>query len=325
LPFVPVLVRKYDRPGAGGAVRDGRLTPAELGCAEETVRRFDANGDGGLDEDELRALLGQPVPDVELNVVIERTGRDAARITPTGTPRYPVAVPPQPKGATPATALVVDLGGTTLEFVIDDVLPSGNQVLIRQFDMADGDKNGYLDKSESTQGAAVLLQRVFALADRDGDGKLFRKELEAYIERQADAVGSRMLLSIADRGQPLFDMLDSDVDRKLSVRELRQTRGILAGLDHDGDGRIGQKEMPRRYRLGIGRGQSAAPRVVTFPAYDPSEPPRFRGGPEWFARMDRNGDGDVSRREFLGSRAEFRRFDRDGDGLIDPREARGNP
>ena len=34
-----------------------------------------------------------------------------------------------------------------------------------------------------------------------------------------------------------------------------------------------------------------------------------------------NGDGFVSRREFLGSRADFDRLDRDGDGLISPAEA----
>ena len=44
-------------------------------------------------------------------------------------------------------------------------------------------------------------------------------------------------------------------------------------------------------------------------------------GPSWFRRMDRNRDGDVSRREFRGPRAQFDRLDRDKDGLIDPAEA----
>jgi hypothetical protein len=37
--------------------------------------------------------------------------------------------------------------------------------------------------------------------------------------------------------------------------------------------------------------------------------------------MDRNGDGDVSRREFLGTAEQFRKIDGDGDGLISVEEA----
>jgi hypothetical protein len=44
-------------------------------------------------------------------------------------------------------------------------------------------------------------------------------------------------------------------------------------------------------------------------------------GPLWFRKMDRNRDGDVSRREFLGSDEEFARIDTDGDGLISLEEA----
>jgi hypothetical protein len=37
--------------------------------------------------------------------------------------------------------------------------------------------------------------------------------------------------------------------------------------------------------------------------------------------MDRNGDGVVTRREFLGSREDFQRIDTNGDGMITPEEA----
>src|SRR5262249_53416805 len=57
---------------------------------------------------------------------------------------------------------------------------------------------------------------------------------------------------------------------------------------------------------------------VMRPRQAPARPAR---GPEWFRKMDRNGDGDVSRREFLGTDEQFRAIDTDGDGLISVEEA----
>ncbi len=49
--------------------------------------------------------------------------------------------------------------------------------------------------------------------------------------------------------------------------------------------------------------------------------PTPQKGPLWFRKMDRNGDGDVSRGEFLGTKAEFDAIDTDHDGLISLEEA----
>jgi hypothetical protein len=46
------------------------------------------------------------------------------------------------------------------------------------------------------------------------------------------------------------------------------------------------------------------------------------GLPMWFLKMDRNGDGDISPKEWLGTEEEFRAIDTDGDGLISGEEAK---
>ncbi len=50
----------------------------------------------------------------------------------------------------------------------------------------------------------------------------------------------------------------------------------------------------------------------------PAAPPR---GPLWFRKMDLNGDGDISPREWLGTPELFKQIDKDGDGLISVEEA----
>ena len=58
------------------------------------------------------------------------------------------------------------------------------------------------------------------------------------------------------------------------------------------------------------------------PAARAPRPLGNRAGPSWFQRMDRNADGDVSSREFLGKLALFKRLDRNGDRLISAQEAK---
>ena len=43
--------------------------------------------------------------------------------------------------------------------------------------------------------------------------------------------------------------------------------------------------------------------------------------PAWFVRMDRNADGDLSPREFLGTAEQFQSIDANDDALIDRAEA----
>ena len=106
---------------------------------------------------------------------------------------------------------------------------------------------------------------------------------------------------------------------------------LIDRLDKDGDGKIARSEIQKSYEVVFRQGPSAAAgynfngRVVVFAANGraaPADPaPGPERGPLWFRKMDRNRDGDVSRKEFLGTDEEFRRLDTDGDGLISVEEA----
>ena len=285
------LIGKYDR-GTTASPKDGRLGCAELGSTAEKLRGFDTDGDGGLNAGEVVEWLTHPVPDIELSVALEPGGNKPATIAIAGRAGA---------GATPDTAtrpVHLTLDGGAFEVAIEDNLLVTRVALERQFDLADADKNGYVDRSEVT--AYRFMQQAFEVIDRDNDGKLYKTEVEAYLDRQSDALASRVMLTIGDRGRSLFDMLDSDSDHKLGLRELRRAAALLANLDRDGDGRIARSEIPHQYRLAIGRGPAAV-RPPGLDPYERLETPVGRGGSAWFEKMDRNRDGDISRREFLGT------------------------
>src|SRR5262249_35442739 len=119
-----------------------------------------------------------------------------------------------------------------------------------------------------------------------------------------------------------------DGDGRLSVRELRAAGKLLERLDLDRDGKLSRGEIPAHHSIGLALGPGGGDpfgRVVLVPPRRVGmDRPPARGavrGPVWFQKMDRNRDGDVSRKEFLGSEALFREIDTDGDGLISVEEA----
>jgi len=165
---------------------------------------------------------------------------------------------------------------------------------------------------------------TFDLMDRDGDGKLYMSEVDDFVDRQGQAARRQVGLSTADQGRAIFAIMDLNRDRQLGAREVRDTVARVTSWDHNRDGRVSADEIPHHYQLTIGRGEvtgvgmssSAARGMMAPPSAGPPAP-----GPSWFKRMDRNQDGDVSRREFLGPRAAFERIDRDRDGLVSADEA----
>jgi Ca2+-binding EF-hand superfamily protein len=166
----------------------------------------------------------------------------------------------------------------------------------------------------------------FASVDSNHDAMVTREELFQFAERDSIATSSQIELTVEQDGRTLFSIVDENHDRRISHREIATAAAAMPRLDKNGDGQLADSELGTTYRLRIGLGRSNIRRTVTSGTMtsgmqrnmvDAILPDSEQlDGPEWFRRMDRNRDSDVSWREFLGTAAHFARIDSDRDGLI---------
>lgn len=349
-PLVEVLVQPQplvDRLELFAALDidgDRFVTTAELTESERLFGRYDADGDGTLSQPELaptEPLEPTPVrsgadfpqgrfpfywqdpfvgakPDavVEVRLIGRAFGRPKVTVVEKA---EGLAVSPEArKAAFDVAGIGLDLESAAARVTSEDV----KRFYLLQLRQRDGDKNGYLSEGEF---AGLGLPGLdFRSADADGDGMLYPAELSERLDALVARESSRVVVQATFERQPLFVKLDADGDDRLSRRELRDARAALASADADGDGRVGLAEFGGRYRLSFGVPNlldGASPRMAAEFAATARPPARGDGGPEWFGAMDRNADGDLDRREFLGTAARFAEFDADADGLLSPEEA----
>lgn len=225
--------------------------------------------------------------------------------------------------------LALDLPGVTLKlnaFGAASQTASYDRYAEQTLSRLDTDKNGYLEKKELEQDASgrPFLQ-AFDLWDADRDGKVYKQDITAAYLRQNQPLLSQVSLLAAEQGPSFFAALDSSGDNRLSVREMRTARDRLLSFDKDGDGRLSLEEMSGEITLNFARGGATLGAygisAVQFRPGGQNQPARTPPGPKWFVHMDRNGDGDVTLREFLGTPEQFQRLDANGDGFIELKEA----
>ncbi|HXT57919.1 MAG TPA: EF-hand domain-containing protein [Pirellulales bacterium] len=310
-PLLPRrLLARYDRN------RDLQLDAKELNWSNERLAALDADGDKRLDADELRGL-GHAEPDVELSADLKpaEAGGGTLAVEGAGGERL--------DAAERADYAKIAFAGAVLTFSHRNLDPiaSAIETAMRQFNLLDGDANGYLDRDETAE--RIRFERgLFELIDADGDDKLFADEMKQYVAARSEPAATTCRVNVYDTGYGFFMALDANADGRVSVRELRQAPAALARLDRDRRPGLGQKEPVRHFHMEFVRG--------SYQLFGPSEQlaaqtPAFQQrrpiGPIWFQRMDRNNDGDLTWNEFLGPREVFHDLDGDADGLVDPREA----
>ena len=142
---------------------------------------------------------------------------------------------------------------------------------------------------------------------------------EEHRDRQIESARSRLVMTTDDQGRAIFGIVDLDRNRQLGAREVMRTVDRVMSWDGNGDGRVSPDEIPYHFQVTIARsglpgltGEGVGAPVLGF--MFGTRDAGAAGGPDWFQKMDRNHDGDVSQREFLGPRDQFDRLDRDNDG-----------
>jgi Ca2+-binding EF-hand superfamily protein len=326
LRLADLFLRRLDADG------DGKLTRAELQRAPESLRKYDLNEDEFLDLAELLASAAPGPRPGEAQVKLGEGGddRNAVLRLDVGTRRQAASI--EGKNAQSVRLVAAAAPGSlhrlygpegrwVMAFRTVPTRPdvrSAGEFLVAQFNAALGERPA-LGKADLEQDPGLSgLVELFRYADRNGDGRLTLAELGDYLRLVEFGVRAQVWIRVTDRGRNPFPFLDGDGDGRLSYREL--TRAV--DLIHpDRAEAIG---LPEQFHLSLGGPLVRSWGGVPIPAVAKRPRPGVADAvpaPAWFRALDRNGDGVISPREFVGPPEAFRKLDLNGDGVITPEEA----
>jgi hypothetical protein len=292
--------------------KDGELTSKSFPALKRLFDELDANHDDQLKENEVLAL-NRVAPHVRLKISFGDKAQGAVIDS--------IAAELEKPTSSGAAGTAVVLPGVKVAFAANPGRPRtydysqyGKQLLANY----DKNSNGYIDKDEMPAGQAAQ----FAMWDENADDKVYAEEIVASYERQTAPRMSQVAASVSMQGNSLYAGLDANGDGRLGLREMRLASERIRSFDKNNDGQVSGPEIPVSMTVGFGLGGGYYGGYTAFGGggRQPGTPAAQRG-PDWFTRMDRNGDGDLTEREFLGTPEQFKKLDANSDGFIDLKEA----
>jgi Ca2+-binding EF-hand superfamily protein len=321
---------------------NGRLSKSELARGAEKFFSLDENDDGIISPDELIPLREQL-----------RVDRDPASTGSNATNAYA------------AIYLEPQYEVNRLDYLLGDLYgrgrvlsPASFPALAGTYKQLDTDGDDRLDQSElagmRTMTPQLKLTVDFHQAGAKREASIVVvehvHEIELVMQPAADRVvlklgttrivvcaldrtsaqtpgtanmGSQIRMQVHDQCDALGEALDADADGRLGEREIATCAETLAKLDANGDGQITNDEIPYMMIAALVRGERPEEQSLYRPVLTTA--PKAANVPSWFVSADYNGDGDVSRREFLGTTEQFSMLDTNHDGYISADEAAKQP
>jgi Ca2+-binding EF-hand superfamily protein len=303
-----------------------RLTKKDLKMSDVLFAALDQDGDDELDMEELARFGQNAQPEIEITIHLElaEKGRKPAKVIQAGS--APLKVYANPSGG----EATIEVPGVRLDFMIPTAFNVKGAVstfrtgYLNRFHAIDRDGNGYVDMNEANYDGT--FQELFTFLDRDNDGKIFEKELIAALDEADEIIAAAatgiISIDLHEAGRGLFGAIDINSDGKLSIPELREMPKLVERFAANKEKGLAPGDVPRRFEASFSQGISMVRPAFTQVRVDGTMGvTKSPTGPLWFQKMDRNRDGYVSRREFLGTDEEFRKLDLDGDGFISVEEA----
>ena len=321
------------------ADRDSRLSFIELRAAPELLRK--------LDEDDDELVSGREVASSVIQVYPFGTsrskepyfeiaaGRDAPKVD------YPVLVrlslqgfqaevvnipgnaalaePPKQPAASEASlrasllpgGISFRLGGCPCSMLGAQSSPGRWRQSVEltaktHFAAADTNHDQAVTADEAAAATNRSVLALFSYADPNRDHRVTLEEWQAALGVLIPLAEAGVQFTVLSHEHSLFELLDENRDGYLSRPELRAASTILRDARRD--------QLPTSATIFFSLGSPTGPAA------------RFEGQvPAWFAAMDRNHDGTVTRAEFPGTRDAFDRLDKNRDGQVANQEAGHKP
>jgi len=294
------------------------FSKADHPLTDAAFAALDKNKDGQVALTELLAFDKLP-PDVELDLVYGAAAdAPAVRMRPG---LNVLAWAPAFRSPAPGTGLL-RVGTQTVRFDVDDLRPRRRagepDPNLVTFPATGRD---FFTDAEIAGPQNQALRVLFDTIDRDSDGRVTRAEFDGF--RAVQQSFTELPLTLVHKAQTpsLFQIMDANGDRRLGVREVRNAWATLMNLEPTAKDAVTRDALKPDGAVRFGRRADvqAAPTANDYFVNGPGQ--RSPAGPDWFRKLDRNGDGELSRREFPGGTDEFAKWDKNGDGGLTPYEA----